>query len=216
MPEETPSRVSPERHIVAGVDFDERARMVIDQALDLAARGDCLLHVVHVAREPGPSLEPDTIYMRPEPVLDQLESDLLELTRARASQAPRVPERGVMVHVMTGDPAESLNTLANELEAESILVGTEQRRGLRRLARRSVAARVVRTATRPVVVLRAKSQAPPIEPACAACIEARRASSGRELWCERHQHNLGRRHTYHFAARTSAILVNMPLLLEQR
>ncbi len=61
-----------------------------------------------------------------------------------------------------GDPAEVIVRCATERKADSIVMGTHGRRGLRRLLMGSVAERVVCTATPPVLTVHAKESEPTI------------------------------------------------------
>jgi nucleotide-binding universal stress UspA family protein len=127
--------------------------------------------------------------------------------RLRAIAAKLVTGRGlaarhVVVHSRAGMPAHQIVQCATDLDADLILVGTHGRKGLQRLVVGSVAERVVREASCPVFVFRAEPSAgdasvvPRIEPPCSRCVVARKASGGRDLWCEQHAEAQDRRHTY--------------------
>jgi hypothetical protein len=115
-------------------------------------------------------------------------------------------------------PAHEIAQLASDLEADLVVVGTHGRRGASRLLLGSVAEGVVRLAPCAVLVVRPKAppdvEAPKIEPPCPRCLEARRASGGKELWCEQHQQRHGRRHTYHSVDRVGAE-TNFPLVFRE-
>jgi len=96
-----------------------------------------------------------------------------------------------------------------------VVVGTHGRRGLTRMMLGSVAEATVRLAPCPVLVVRPKAlpaSVPAIQPPCPLCIEARRASGGKEYWCEQHSQHHGQRHTYHQSDRVGAD-TNMPLVM---
>jgi universal stress protein family protein len=105
----------------------------------------------------------------------------------------------VRPHLRLEAPAHELAQIASDLEADLVVVGTHGRRGVARLLLGSVAEAVVRLAPCPVLVVRPKAlpeEVPRIEPPCPQCLEARRASSGAEYWCEQHRERHGQRHTY--------------------
>jgi hypothetical protein len=80
--------------------------------------------------------------------------------------------------------------MAAHIDADLIFVGSHGRRGLERLLIGSVAERVVRGASCPVLVVRNKDYrrtlAPEIEPACPKCLDVQRESGGKQLWCAMH------------------------------
>ena len=108
----------------------------------------------------------------------------------------------VFVHVTHGDPAGEILALAEDVQADLILVGTHGRQGLKRLLMGSVAEQVVRNATCPVLVMRPRRYdvhpelAP--EPACPECVKMREASGGAEWWCEPHRKPWTRPHRYSY------------------
>ena len=66
-----------------------------------------------------------------------------------AGQLPE-PVRGVL---RTGNPYEETNRVAEEIGADIIVIGTHGRRGLARALLGSIAENIIRTATRPVLVV---------------------------------------------------------------
>ncbi|HEX4475373.1 MAG TPA: universal stress protein, partial [Polyangiaceae bacterium] len=106
-------------------------------------------------------------------------------------------------HLRMTDATRAIVQLAVDIEADLVVVGTHSRSGLARFLLGSVAEGVVRLAPCPVLVVRAHgaeaaTEGPRIEPPCPQCLETRRATEGKELWCERHREHHERAHTYHF------------------
>jgi len=129
-----------------------------------------------------------------------------ERLRTKAASALRDVEAGstvrVFVHVTHGDPAGEILALAEDVQADLILVGTHGRQGLKRLLMGSVAETVVRNATCPVLVMRprtydASRQLAP-EPPCPDCLAVREASGGAEMWCTPHSKPWVRPHRYSY------------------
>lgn len=211
--------------IVVGYDFSSLADLALLKAFELASReaaGE--VHVVHViipmldmtevasAGAMNVDLGPDV-------------SETYQALEARVGQAMakwqgdtgRTFAR-LAVHVRTEMATSEVAQLASDLDAELIVVGTHGRRGFRRLLLGSVAEAVVRQAPCPVLVMRPKAtqeEAPKIEPPCARCVEARKASNGQVLWCEQHATRHGQRHTYHYESRTE-LEANPPLVIPTR
>ncbi len=201
--------------ILVAVDFSELGDLALDQGIVRAVRDEATLHVVHVAATNSPPLMTDTVYPRRTPSFENLEETLIAKVRERLELAAAVPETGAVAHLRAGSIPEEIVNVGAELDADLIVLGTHGRRGIQRVILGSVAERVVRTATCPVIVMRLKQHSTAeIERPCPVCVAARRESGGTELWCEQHRHGLGRRHTYHFVSRNVAARENMPLVMQ--
>ena len=86
---------------------------------------------------------------------------LHELRSARRDAVKQVKERVEQtlagpfeIVVVEGSPAETILRVADQIQADLIVIGTHGRRGLSRLMLGSVADRVLRTTLRPVVAVR--------------------------------------------------------------
>jgi nucleotide-binding universal stress UspA family protein len=200
--------------IVVGFDFSEQGGLALDQAIRLTSYNHATLHVVHVTPQSAPTMAMDGTFPRIAPTLDDIEKSVAERVKLRLAAIGKRGIEGAVVHVRTGGVGAEICAVATQLEADLIIVGTHGRQGVVRLLLGSVAEEVVRTANCPVLVVRPKTTAdvPEIEKACPDCVVARQESAGRELWCEQHKHNLGRRHTYHYVPRTVSSHENMPLI----
>jgi nucleotide-binding universal stress UspA family protein len=144
------------RTIVVATDFSTAARPALAAALDCARRDRARLVVLHVLVPPSPF------------VGDDLPGSWLELeARARrdaerrlaaaVSQAERagITTTGTLVK---GVPAEVIVRVARREGADLIVIGTHGRSGLGRLFMGSVAARVLGTATCPVLTVRGRAR----------------------------------------------------------
>lgn len=201
--------------IVVGTDYSKPSELAIERAFELAAREvNADVHVISVVQAP----------LAPYSMLGAFSSsesyDMLTKFTQRQLDGflEKYPERRpfsrVVCHVRLDEPAHEIAQLAADLEADLIVVGTQGRRGAERVLLGSVAELVVRLAPCPVLVVRPKAipaPVPRIEPPCPRCVEARKASAGKEYWCEQHKERHGQRHTYHQRDRVSADS-NMPLL----
>ena len=199
--------------IVTGVDLSRQSAGVIDRALQLA-RSDAVLHVAHVVAETIPAIEMDLPYPRRASHLTEVEQELGREVQKRLAATAIQLNAPPVLHVLTGNVADALIDLVTRLDAELVVVGTHGRRGIQRLLLGSVAERLVKAAPCAVVIVRqSEVTVPKLTPACPLCVETRRSSGGRELWCNQHRVNLGRRHTYHLVHRNVAARENMPLLI---
>ena len=170
--------------IVVGFDFSPLADLALAEAAAIAARdGDLIIHLVHVieSRVPAPEMTP-------------IEAEILDQVRPHVERALRVADaetnQRVFTHVRWGNPASEVLALAEEVQADMIVVGTHGRTGLSRLMVGSVAEKVVRNAGCPVLVMRPRIYDAPeavAEPPCPVCVEVRRTSDGARWWCDVHK-----------------------------
>ncbi len=198
------------RIIVVGVDFSELSDSAFRQAYDLAAVSSTSeIHAIFVM--PAAMVDPLTGYdaVQP-PSAARLEEGAAQLTKHVDSLLLKlggIPNSGMRVysHFRVDVPWVGITRLATEIEANFVVVGTHGRHGVARWLLGSVVEGVVRHAPCPVLVipLQAEIDVPKIEPACSICIEARKTSQGRDLWCAQHRAHHGRRHTYHQRERSS-------------
>lgn len=196
------------RTIVAGVDYSELSDLALNQAFELTtASPNVELHVIHVV---GPLATPGNDFgarlnaAESARLTQHVQAKLDAFLREHPTRA--VPER-VLCHVRAAEVADAVAALAEELEADLIIVGTHGRRAVSRLVLGSVAEVVTRLAPCPVLVVRPKAvpaPGPRIEPPCPRCIQAREHSGNAQYWCAQHRERHGRRHTYHQGDRMSS------------
>lgn len=166
-------------NIVIGLDFSPLAELALREALEAASRiRTSAVHVLTVVDPAGSPAAANAL----ETMRLMLETQLRRL--------PPSADIHAFCHVQTGDPAGEILTLAEDVEADLIVVGTHGRRGVARLMMGSVAQRVMRDASCPVLVMRPRRYAPhpelAPEPPCPACVVARTLSRGAQYWCEPH------------------------------
>lgn len=213
------------KRIVVGVDFSEASELAVQSAFALAAQEpEAEVHLVNVVQTFGDQVT----YEMP---VDASALAVLTVTEARerlhryadealarfGEKSPKGHFERVVVHLRFDAIADEIAQLAADLEADLVVVGTHGRRGISRLLLGSSAEATVRLAPCPVLVVRPKAVPEPIprlEPPCPRCVEARRASEGKELWCEQHRERHGQRHTYHQRDRVASD-VGMPLVIRQ-
>ena len=207
------------RVIVVGVDFSDLGDRAFRQAYELATTAAASeLHAVFVM--PTAAVNPLTGYDSGEPASPaRFEAGVTQLTKHVSSllfSLGGVQQAGMRVysHFRVDVPLFGITQLAAETQASFIVLGTHGRHGIARWLLGSVAEGVLRHAPCPVLVVPPEQTAPElpkIEPVCSACLEARKLSQGRELWCEQHRQPHGRRHTYHQRDRMSED-GNLPLV----
>jgi nucleotide-binding universal stress UspA family protein len=164
------------RRIVHATDFSPASRPAFARALDLARANRAELIALHVMTPLV--LYPPEVYV-PAETYDRLLADMradatrqLDRLVARA-KAAGVRARGV---VLVGIPHDRIVRAARSARADLLVIGTHGRTGMARLFLGSVAARVIATASCPVLSVRAGTTSPAPAPGRR---QARRTRGGR-------------------------------------
>ncbi len=166
----TADRRSPRFRIVVALDRSEYAEIVLEHAIDQAARHDTPdLHFVTVVQSRDDVDEVKT-WLATEVIqgLDNLRSSPADW-RSRC-------------HVIEGDPAVEIATLAADLAADLIVMG---RFGAHD-ANNTIAARVLERAPCPTLVVNLMDHPVELTPQCPACVDAREISEGERWFCAEH------------------------------
>lgn len=151
-PSGNPSRLSIARLLVA-TDFSTSSKAALRTAIVLAKRLNARVVLLHAA-EPSGSLQSEPLRAN-----DLSRKHYAQQFRKLIS-ASRADEVITDKVVITGDPVEVILDEAKHQKADLIIVGTQGRRGMKRLMLGSVAEAVVRRAACPVVVVKAQMRKP--------------------------------------------------------
>jgi nucleotide-binding universal stress UspA family protein len=183
--------------ILASMAFDATGEQALREAARIAElHPNSELHVVHVVLEDGPAGSTRELV-----ALDhRLERAPAEMERRIEQVWAEVP-RTVIAHIRAGAPSRSILQTAVDIDADLIVVGTHQRRGMEKLMLGSVAEQVLRHAHCPVLVAMpkdytGKGHSDSIQPPCAKCVETRTQSLGKQYWCDQHSHTHAKPHVY--------------------
>ncbi|HSU42115.1 MAG TPA: universal stress protein [Polyangiaceae bacterium] len=146
------------RHILVPSDFSEPSRAALEYAADLGRAFDATVDVLHVWEAPA--------FIPPASLLDAGVADLslVEIFRKNAEDGlsqfvEDAKKRGVAVRASfteLGAPARVITEFARKREYDLIVVGTHGRTGLSHALIGSVAERVVRHASCPVLAVRGR------------------------------------------------------------
>ena len=139
------------KRIVVATDFSEQSARALAYADKLATRFGAALHLIHVVQDPFQQPWVVEAYSVNLPELKQewVRGATIELERWAAKYAGR-PAPVCRV----GHPAWEIVAYANEIDADLIIVGSHGRGVIGRALLGSVAERVVREATCPVLTIR--------------------------------------------------------------
>lgn len=138
------------KNILVAVDFSETSDRCLEVAVELAARFDGKIHILHAYEIPALGF-PDGVLVASSEVVSRIsnaaQTALANLAEKWKTKAP------IETMLRTGVAYEQVNAVANEIDADLILIGTHGRRGIARALLGSVAENVIRTSTRPVMVI---------------------------------------------------------------
>jgi nucleotide-binding universal stress UspA family protein len=144
------------RNVVIATDFSECSDAALAYAREICRTFGAQLHPLHVVETlAAPDVAGMGGYVAAMPTLQhELEEAARKQLDERLTEEDRGPLQAEAV-VRTGDgPARAIIEFAGETRADLIVLGTHGRRGLSHLVMGSVAERVVRTATCPVLTVR--------------------------------------------------------------
>lgn len=185
--------------VVVGCDFSPLSEIAITMAATVAGPvPDASVEVLFVMPPHGQKISHSS--------LEDIDFETRERLKGFIEQGLRsagVPQLHVNAHVYPGDPATEILRLAEDVQADLIVVGTHGRVGVKRLLLGSVAEKVMRDALCPVLVMRrnryrAHPQLMP-EPACPECVKLREQTSGAARWCPAHDRPWQPPHRYAYA-----------------
>ena len=137
-------------HILLATDFGASSKRAEALAIAIAGRFQAKLTVVHVYEVPSyvyagaPYTIADLITPIREGATEALDRELGEIRKA-------IPEAVSVLR--NGHPADEIEQVVKDTSADLLVVGTHGRRGLPRALLGSVAERLVRTATIPVLTV---------------------------------------------------------------
>ena len=136
--------------ILVGVDFSKTSDLAFEHAAKLARRLGAELHVVHAYGLNVAALPEGAVMTGPARAAE-LANEADEKLDAWIS---RHPDLDLVKHVVTGVASEEVLRIAEEIDAETIVMGTHGRSGLKHLLFGSVAEQVIRKTPVPVLVVR--------------------------------------------------------------
>ncbi|WP_175773163.1 universal stress protein [Paraburkholderia phenazinium] len=143
------------KRILVAIDGSETSEHAFDTALQLARDNDAQLQPLYVVDNPLMAYDAsgyDPMILRDAFVEEGkrlLADALARMKHENVAGAPRI----VDVEPVGEDISERIRTSANEFNADLLVLGTHGRRGFKRLFLGSVAERVVRSASLPVLLV---------------------------------------------------------------
>ncbi|MBX3232528.1 MAG: universal stress protein [Labilithrix sp.] len=137
--------------ILVPIDFGPPSDHALDFAVDLAESLDAKVHVISAFQLPIVGF-PDGVLVASADVATRLVQST-EAALKRAAERHRDRKVVLTTHIEQGDPREVILSVAKDVRADLIVMGTHGRKGLARALVGSVAEAVLRTAEVPVVTV---------------------------------------------------------------
>jgi len=141
------------KKILFATDFSPASAAALKYATSLARDSGATLLIAHVEELPTP-------YAGGEMMLPQTEFPNPEIQKMLDAVVPSDKNVKYEHHLVLGTPAEDIVRMAEEQEADLIVIGTHGRTGLRRVLMGSVAEAVMRRAKCPVLTLKQSDKSP--------------------------------------------------------
>jgi nucleotide-binding universal stress UspA family protein len=141
------------KRILCPVDFSETARAAMETAIELAARFDAEVVLVHAYPIPGYTF-PDGSAFASSRMLQELADEAARHLEEWRQLAVKAGAKQVSLETAVGDPAGEIVRIAQEKKADLVVMGTHGRTGIEHALMGSIAERVVRRAKCPVLTVR--------------------------------------------------------------
>ena len=142
----------PPRKVLVPTDFSPSAAEALDHAAELAKKLDAEIVLLHV-------LQPLTTHLSVPPLVplppEWVKSVRMQAEAELKKESHRIKQVKVTTELRDGPIHDTVLAAASELKADLIVIGTHGRRGLSHVLLGSVAERVVRHSTVPVLTMRA-------------------------------------------------------------
>jgi len=140
------------RRLLCPVDFSDASDNAFQVATDLAVILKADLHVMHVFQMPASAL-PEGVYEVPDGVEDKIKDNLSKRLNEFVERIS-TSKINITTGLSEGFPHVEIINSADETNADMIVMGTHGRTGFSQLLLGSVAERVLRTSSVPVLTVR--------------------------------------------------------------
>lgn len=147
--------------IVAATDGSPLGTLSVVHAAQLASAFRSRLVIVTVTEETPTFFQPDTGWSMPTSVFNEVREANAERSRAILDAAEKAGGvRAEKLHIEDRQPFQGILDAANEVGADTIVMGSHGHRGLQRLILGSQASKVLSLAEVPVVIVKDPRQDP--------------------------------------------------------
>ncbi len=137
------------KNLLCPVDFSDISSHALQIAINLALRFRAGLHVIHVFQLPA-SAFPEGVYEAPDDMETKIEDQLLNRLNEFVNNI-NTQKTNITTGIYEGIPHVEIVRSADENNTDMIIIGTHGRTGLSQVLLGSVAERVIRTSSIPVL-----------------------------------------------------------------
>ncbi len=145
------------KRVVTPVDFSDNSRLIAESSAYVAGKFGAAMHLVFVVQ----NFDDYSGFFVPQMTLPTLEGELVESAEAKMASfcgemvayCESVGVKELSYKVFMGDVAEKIVEYAADLKADMIIMGTHGYKGLEKIMFGSVADKVVRSASCPVLTV---------------------------------------------------------------
>ena len=145
------------KRVVTPVDFSDNSRLIAESAAYIAGKFGAAMHLVFVVQ----NFDDYSGFFVPQMTMPTLEGELIESAEAKMASfcgemveyCESVGVKELNYKVFMGDVAEKIVEYASELKSDMIIMGTHGYKGLEKIMFGSVADKVVRSASCPVLTV---------------------------------------------------------------
>ena len=139
--------------ILMATDFGPESDVALRSCVSLARQLGASIHLLHVVTDPMLTVNTPELYGID---WEGLRNDIVQHSReSLETAAAALRDLRIATEVVVGSPAETISRRAADIGADFIVMGTHGRGGLGHLFMGSVAERVIRLASCPVMTVRA-------------------------------------------------------------
>jgi len=147
------------KNILVATDFGEPAEAALRYGEELARKFGASLHVLHVVDDVGAHASVASgLPISVDDVQHQLEADARRTLESQITEPDRSALGATLVTLTSSTPALAILAYARDAEIDLIIVGTHGRHGLSHFFLGSVAQHVSRSASCPVLTVRAHAR----------------------------------------------------------
>jgi nucleotide-binding universal stress UspA family protein len=139
------------KRILVAIDFSDASEAALDYAIGLAKPLGASITVLHAYELPVYGFPDGALVVSAEmatTIMSGAQTGLREMCAKRAASGITLTQI-----LRQGIPWEEVHRVANEVNADLIVIGTHGRTGLKHALLGSVAEKIIRTATRPVLTV---------------------------------------------------------------
>lgn len=142
--------------LLVGIDLSEQSERVLRLAVEIAARMQAGLHIVHVREQPVMALPGEMVTASlVEGMIERYDEEALRARNDCIAVCERIIRDRVPfeLHMLTGAPAETLLTAVKTWQPAVVVVGSHGRSALKRLLLGSVSTALCQRSSAPVLVI---------------------------------------------------------------